>query len=167
MLKPRYLFAFSLLLLALTSCSFNPGMQGKGEIYLQGEWQQDSVIKQQQLLNYSLYSFKFSCDSFFVEMRSYSKVNTGVDTCMNSGHWTEYIKGSYKQSNDTLRLKGLFCNADYSYKKAEGCFRSGVYEENFKVSKQTDSLIQFSSTSNVIPIHLHLTNRIICNPKPL
>ena len=167
MLKSFYLSAFAFLLLALTSCSFNPGMQGKGADYLQGEWQQDSVIMQKQLLNYSLYNFKFSCDSFFVKVRSYSKVNVGIDTCMNSGQWTEYIKGSYKQSNDTLHLKGMFCNADYTFKKAEGCFRSGVYEEFFKVNKKTDSLVQFSSTSNVIPINIRLTNRIICNPKPL
>lgn len=166
MLKALHFFALVFLLSVVSACSFNPNLQGTGQAYIQGEWQQDSVIKQEQLLNYSLYNFKFSCDSFFVKMQTHSKVNTGVDSCMNRGNWTEYIKGSYSQSNDTLRLKGLFCNADYSLKN-DGCFRIGVYEEYFKVIKKTDSLIQFSSTSNVIPINLHLTKKIICNPKPL
>jgi hypothetical protein len=37
--------AFCFLLLALSSsCWFNPNTQTPGEGYLQGEWQQDSVI---------------------------------------------------------------------------------------------------------------------------
>lgn len=154
------------LLFALSSCTSNPNMQGAGQAYLQAQWQQDSIAQQKQLLSYSLYSFKFSCDSFFVQMRTVSKVNNGVDTCMNSGQWTEYAKGGYQQKNDTLKLHGLFCNADYSLKK-EGCFRIGVYEESFKVTKQNDSLIQFSSTSNVIPINLRLVKKLVCNPKSL
>jgi hypothetical protein len=162
-----YLSAFMLLLLALTSCMRNPNLQGKGEEYMQGEWQQDSVPLQKQLLSYSLYHYKFNCDSFFVTINSFSKVNTGYDTCMNAGHWKEYIRGTYKQSHDTLHIKGLFCNADFSFKKVGGCFRSGVYEEYFKVSKKTDSLIQLSSISNVIPVNLRLIKKITCRPKPL
>jgi hypothetical protein len=160
-------FCFLLLALTLTACSFNSGLQGKGQVYLQGDWQQDSVSLQKQLINYSLYNFKFSCDSFYMKISSFSKVNTGTDTCMNSGRWTEYIRGTYKQSNDTLHLKGIFCNADFSIKKESGCFRSGLYEEYFKVGKKTDSLIQFSSTSNVIPVNLRLTKRITCHQKLL
>ncbi|MDB5029737.1 MAG: hypothetical protein JWP71_458, partial [Mucilaginibacter sp.] len=103
----------------------------------------------------------------FMQISSFSKVNSGADSCMNAGHWTEYIRGTYKQSNDTLHIKGNFCNADYTLKKQVGCFRSGPYEEFFKVSKKTDSLIQFSSTSNVIPVNLRLIKKITCNPKPL
>jgi hypothetical protein len=35
----------------------------------------------------------------------------------------------------------------------------GPYEEFFKVSKKTDSLIQLSGTSSVIPINLHLIKK--------
>ena len=142
-------------------------MQGKGEAYLQGIWQQDSVPHQKQLLSYSLYNLTFSCDSFFMKINSYSKVNTGADSCMSSGHWTEYVKGNYQQRNDTLHLKGQFCNADYSLKEEGGCFRAGIYEDLFKISKKSDSLVQFSSASNVIPINVHLIKRIICQQKPL
>jgi hypothetical protein len=162
-------FSFSLLAFTflLSACTLNPSLQGKGESYLQGEWKQDSIPMQKQLLTYSLFKYKFSCDSVFIEVNSVSKVNSGMDSCMNAGHWTEYIRGTYHQSNDTLHIKGNFCNADYTLKKQIGCFRSGPYEESFKVSKKTDSLVQFLSTSNVIPVNLHLIKKITCDPKPL
>src|ERR1700710_349067 len=131
---------FTLLMaLALSSCTPNANLQGKGQVYLQGEWQQDAIPNEKQLLDYSIYHFKFSCDSFFVQINSFSKVNNGADTCMNSGHWSEYVRGSYQQHSDTLHLRGQFCNADYSLKQEGGCFRSGIYEEFFKISKKTDS----------------------------
>ena len=142
-------------------------MQTPGESYLQGEWQQDSVAGQKRLLSYSLYHFKFSCDSFFVAIKSYSKVNTGPDTCMRSGRWAEYCKGTYSQKQDTLHLKGQFCNADFSIKDDKGCFRSGDFEEIFKVSKKGGSLIRLESTSDVIPIDARLVKRLSCQPKPL
>ncbi len=162
---------FSFLLLAFyllsTACSFNPNVQGEGEKYLQGEWQQDSTSVQKQLLSYSLYKFKFTCDSFFVQQKSFSKVNNGIDTCGNSGHYTEYIRGTYLQHNDTLFLKGYFSNADYSLKKPGGCFRSGLYEEIFKVKKQADSLVQLTGTTSVIPINLRFKKALTCVVKPL
>jgi len=161
-----YLSTLSFLLLA-SSYHLNPDVQKPGEGYLQGEWQQDSVTNQKQLLSYSLYRLKFSCDSFYVTIKSFSKVNTGSDSCMDSGHWTEYCRGVYQQRHDTLQLKGQFCNADFTVKDDKGCFRSGDYDETFKVGKKTDSLVQFASTSNVIPINAHLIKRISCNPKPI
>jgi len=91
MQKPFYFLAICLL---FSACSFNPPIQGRGEDYIQGEWQQDSIPMQKKLLSYSLYNFKFSCDSFYVKVNSFSKVNSGADTCMNAGHWTEYIRGN-------------------------------------------------------------------------
>lgn len=160
-------FCFLLLALTLSACSFNPNVQGEGEKYLQGEWQQDSTSVQKQLLSYSLYKFKFTCDSFFVQQQTFSKINTGVDTCGNSGHYAEYIRGTYRQHNDTLFLKGYFSNADYSLKKLGGCFRSGQYEEFFKINKQADSLVQLTGTTSVIPINLRLTKALTCKVKPL
>ncbi len=164
--------AFTFLLLAFTltalaACSLNPGLQGKGEAYLQGEWKQDSIAVQKQLLNYSMYEFKFSCDSVYGTIRSFSKVNNGYDTCMNAGKWTEYFRGTYEQKDDTLRIKGNFCNADFSLKVPGGCFRSGVYQDVFKVSQKNDSLVVLSSVADVIPVNLRLINKIGCNPQPL
>ncbi|MFS2190048.1 fumarate hydratase [Mucilaginibacter sp. Mucisp84] len=161
------LIAFSLLLSAFSSCTMNPDKQTPGEGYLQGEWKQDSIPAQKSLVTYSLYDIKFSCDSFLLKISTVSKVNYGADTCMSKGHWDEYIRGTYSQRRDTLHIKGQFCNADGSYKNEQGCFRFGDYEEYFKVHKQSDSLIRFVSTSNVIPINAHLIKRTSCIPKPL
>lgn len=160
-------FCFLLFALSFTACKFNPDVQTPGQAYLQGEWKQDSVTMQQQLVSYSLYNLKFTCDSFFVQINTFSKVNTGADSCTRGGHWAEYAKGVYEQKNDTLHVRGLFCNADYSYKDPTGCLRSGVYEEYFKVKKKSDSLISLSPTSGVLPVDLRLIKRTVCNPKPL
>jgi hypothetical protein len=161
--------AFCILLgaLCLIACRFNPNVQTPGESYLQGEWQQDSVTMQKQLVSYSLYNLKFNCDSFFVSIKTISKVNPGADSCTRGGKWTEYAKGVYEQRNDTLHVRGLFCNSNYSYKEPTGCFRSGVYEEIFKVTRKTDSVIQFSPTSSVISFNTRLIKRNTCNPKSL
>ena len=163
-----YLLPFILLLLAsLSACRSNPNMQTPGESYLQGEWQQDPMPGQKRLLSYALYHFKFSCDSFFVAVNSFSKVNTGADSCMSSGHWHEYIRGTYQQLNDTLHLKGQYANADYTVKDDKGCFRSGDYEEFFKVVKTSGKSIKLLSTSNVIPINARLVEKLTCHLKPL
>jgi hypothetical protein len=154
-------------ILFLSSCSPNPNFQGRGKDYLQGEWQQQPGVIEKQLVNYTLYNFKFNCDSFFVAMQTHSKVNYGADTCMSSGQWTEYAKGKYEQRQDTLVMKGFFCNANYSLKDVGGCFRSGVYEDYFKTVKQSDSLINLTSTSSVLPLNLRLIKRTNCVPKPL
>lgn len=159
-------FAFLLIAFCLVSCSFNANLQGKGEAYLQGEWRQDFVPMQKKLTEYSLYNISFSCDSFYMQIKSFSKVDNGSDKCTASGHWTEYIKGAYQQHGDTLHMRGQFCNANYSLKQEGGCFRSGIYEETFMVKKNSDSLVSLTGSS-VIPIGLHLKKRTACTQKPL
>lgn len=163
-------FSFLLLtscLLLLSSCRFNPNYQGKGSDFLQGQWKQDSVERQKLLVSYSLYNFRFACDSFYVSIASVSKVNYGSDTCMNRGHWDEYARGTYEQRSDTLHLTGFFCNPDYSLKKEGGCFRFGAYVEDFKVSSKNDSTLSLLSFSNTIPVNLRLVKRVPCVAKPL
>jgi hypothetical protein len=175
MLRRTFAFVFVIpLLLALGSCIFslfscspNASIQGTGESFLQGEWEQVTNAADQKLVNYTLYHIKFTCDSFYVKMNTYSKVNYGADTCMNKGYWTEYAKGLYNMRNDTLHLKGFFTNADNSLKNVGGCFRAGVYEEYFKTRNDADTLLQLTNTSGVLPLNLHLNKRITCVPKPL
>ncbi|WP_158825905.1 fumarate hydratase [Mucilaginibacter lacusdianchii] len=154
-------------LLALSSCSPNSNLQGKGQDYLQGEWEQRQEAVHSKLLNYTLYHYKFTCDSFYVTLQSFSKVNYGADTCMNKGHWVEYAKGRYEQQHDTLMVKGFFCDSKFKIRNEGGCFRVGVYEELFKVTNHTDTSVQIRNTADVLPINLHLMKRITCNPKPL
>lgn len=165
--KAPLLLLAALLLLIYASCTFNPPLQGKGVEALHGEWQQDTSDLQKKLVNYTLYHYKFDCDSFFVQIKTFSKVNYGDDTCMRSGHWAEYAKGAYVLRHDTLRLQGLFCTANYQYKNEGGCFRSGYYDEHFTIAKKTDSVYQFTNTSSVTPFTVHLEKRNTCNPKAL
>lgn len=164
----RKAFAFLLLALSfLASCSSNPNTQGPGADYLQGEWQQRVDAVQEQLITHSVYRMRFSCDSFFIQQQTISKVNYGADTCMSKGRWTEYMRGVYEQKQDTLRLKGVFCNADFSLKLAGGCFRYGVYQEYFKIVHKADTAIEFTGTNDVVPIQLQLVKRTTCHVKPL
>ncbi len=167
MFKSRFVYILYSVFFTLAACSSNPNLQTKGDGYLQGEWQQEEEAVNKQLTTYTLYHFRFSCDSFFVAMQTHSKVNYGADTCMKSGLWTEYAKGRYTQHQDTLVMKGFFCNADYSLKNLGGCFRAGVYEDYFKTTARTGPAVKFTSTSSVLPIKLRLIKRINCVPKPL
>lgn len=163
------LSALSFLLSAfgLNSCSFNPNTQGKGEVYLQGEWQQQQDTIHKKLETYAIYHFKFDCDSFYLQIKSFSKVNYGADSCMKSGQWTEYTRGTYKQKTDTIYLKGQFCNRDFSLKDVGECFRAGDYSEAFRVLKKTDSLVQLTGIADVVPMNIRLEKRTICHQKPL
>lgn len=161
------LVAFSCWLLAFTSCAPNANMQGRGSDAMQGEWKQVPEALNNQLVTYTLYNFKFTCDSFFVAMQTHSRVNYGTDTCMNKGQWTEYVKGRYQQTKDTVWMRGFFCNPNYSLKNPGGCFRSGVYEAYFKVENVADTLLRLTPTSSVLPVTLHLVKRTNCVPKPL
>jgi hypothetical protein len=154
-------------LLYLSSCSPNARVQGRGIDELQGEWQQNAEPVHQKLVEYTLYQFRFTCDSFYVAMQTHSKINYGADTCLNRGRWTEYAKGQYEQRNDTLHLRGFFCLANYRLKNTGGCLRAGVYEDYFKIVKQSDSVASLTPTSGVLAANLHLIKRTNCVPKPL
>lgn len=150
----------------LASCKFKKSVQEPGTDFLQGEWQQNSVRMQNKLLSYSLYKFKFSCDSVYITTSNFSKVNYGEDSCMNQGKWKEYVRGKYELLHDTLRIRGLYCHPDFSLKN-EGCFHIGVYEDLFKLKKASDSLFHVISFSSTIPFDLRLTKKTICRPQPL
>jgi hypothetical protein len=154
-------------LLFLSSCRPNARIQSRGHDYLQGEWQQRAEPVHQKLVEYTLYQFRFTCDSFYVAMQTHSKVNYGDDTCLNRGRWTEYAKGQYEQRNDTLHLRGFFCYANYRLKNPGGCLRAGVYEDRFKAVKLSDSVVSLTPASGVLAANLHLIKRTYCVPKPL
>lgn len=159
-------FVVFTLLPSLTGCSFNKKVQDAGEPFLQGEWQQDSVMGKTQLINYSLSTYKFSCDSFYITIKTTNKVRYGMDSCLNKPDWTEYIKGRYTQYNDTLHFKGFYYNADGTLKRENTCYNSGVYNVLYGFKKITDSVIQLQSNSMVNPINMRLVNRTDCVPKP-
>lgn len=158
-------FAFCFLLF-LSTCSRLPNVQGNGEPSLQGVWNQDSVTNAEQLLNYTQHKFKFSCDSFYVDLTTTSKVNYYEEDCFNNGIWNEYAKGTYVVSGDTLFLVGTFTKANYK-QKVSGCYRSGRYVSNFKIkSTQKDQLV-LEGLNDQKECILTLKQNITCSPKAL
>lgn len=99
-----------------SACRFNPDIQGSGEKFLQGVWEEDSVRYQDQLLQYTRHKFVFTCDSFYATLVTKSRVNTSPDSCFNNGTWTEYAKGVYFVRRDTLYFTGTYTKANFKQK---------------------------------------------------
>ena len=87
-----YFLLSAFLLFTFISCTRLPNVQGKGETFLLGVWSQDSIANSEQLLTYTKHHFKISCDSFYVDLTTYSKVNYYEDSCFNNGIWKEHAK---------------------------------------------------------------------------
>ncbi len=154
------------LLLLVSACTRLPNVQGKGEIKLQGLWNQDSITNSDQLLNYTQHQFKFSCDSFYVDLTTHSEVNYYEEACFNNGVWKEYAKGTYVVSGDTLFLNGTFTKANYK-QKVSGCYRNGRYLINFKIMSADKDRIVLEGLNDQKECILNLKEKIICSPKAL
>ncbi len=160
-------FSFGFSFLALTSaCTRLPNVQGNGDASLQGVWSQDSVANAKQLLNYTEHKFKFSCDSFYVDLITHSKVNYYEEACFNKGVWKEYAKGTYVVRADTLFLKGTFTKANYK-QKVSGCYRNGQYLNNFKIKSADATNLVLVGLNDYKEVAMVLKEQINCVPKKL
>ena len=159
------LFTFNFLFLC-ASCTRLPNVQGKGEALLQGVWNQDSIADADQLLNYTQHRFKISCDSFYVDLTTYSKVNYYEDSCFNKGIWKEHAKGTYVVKGDTLILTGTFTKANYK-QKVTGCYRNGRYLSNFIIRSSGADRLVLESLNDHKECALVLKEKITCVPKEL
>lgn len=159
------LFTFNFLLLVF-SCSRLPNVQGKGETFLQGVWNQDSIANKEQMQSYTRHQFRFTCDSFYVDLVTHSKVNYYEEDCFNNGEWKEYAKGTYQVRNDTLMLVGDFTKANYK-QKVSGCYRLGRYLTNFKVKSWNAEQLQLENLSDQTEVKLNLKEKITCVQKAL
>ena len=158
------LLTFNFLL--FTACTRLPNVQGNGEVVLQGIWNQDSVANAEQLLNYTQHKFKFSCDSFYVDLTTHSKVNYYEEACFNKGVWKEYAKGTYLVKGDTLFLIGTFTKSNYK-QKVSGCYRNGRYLSNFKIKSTGPTRLVLESLNDQKECKLVLKEKIKCSPKEL
>jgi hypothetical protein len=162
----RIRFFSFLILCSLTACTRLPDIQGKGTEFLQGVWNQDSVANSDKLLNYTQHKFKFTCDSFYVDLITYSRVNYYEDSCYNKGVWKEYAKGTYLVRADTLFLAGTYTKANYK-QKISGCYQIGQYIKSFKIDHNEQTKVVLESTGNQREISLNLEQKIMCIPQPL
>ncbi|MFD0940089.1 fumarate hydratase [Pedobacter boryungensis] len=164
--KPLYFLLFTFLIFTYASCTRLPDVQGKGEVFLQGIWNQDSIANSVKLLNYTQHRFKISCDSFYVDLTTHSKVNYYEDSCFNKGVWKEYAKGTYIVKGDTLLLTGTFTKANYK-QKASGCYRNGQYISNFKIKSSSPTSLILENLNDQRECTLVLKEKITCVPKEL
>lgn len=141
-------------------------MQGRGADMLQGVWEEDQVMYPDTLLESTRHQIKFSCDSFYLTMKTTATVNRYPDSCFNNGVWMEYVKGTYRMKSDSLFLFGTFTKADFK-QKISGCYRIGTYKPVYLVRQAADSTLDLQSLQNHIPIRLNLKERIDCVPKSL
>ncbi len=152
--------------MTLTSCRFNPNLQGSGREDLQGIWEEDKVAYQNERLQYSQHQFRFSCDSVYVTINTFAKVSTYPDSCFNNGRWTEYAKGVYDTKKDTLIITATFTKPDFK-QKISGCYRSGQYTPVFVIRKSNADSLYLEGLQDHLPLSLALKERTICVQKPL
>lgn len=150
----------------LNSCARRANIQGKGTSFMQGEWNEDSVAFSSKLKTFTQHRFKFTCDSFYVDLTTDSKVNFYEDSCYNGGVWKEYAKGVYGIKNDTLALGGTFTHENYK-QKLTGCYRIGRYEKTFIIKKVDSNVIILVGAADQREITLNLKNKITCIQKAL
>ena len=166
MAKHSYFFFLVFSVLAYSSCKFNPNLQGIGTESLQGTWEEDSVDFQDQKLQYSKHRFRFSCDSVYVTIQTFAKVNMYPDSCFNNGTWTEYAKGTYLTKQDTLIVNATFTKSNFK-QKISGCYRIGQYLPAFVIRKNTVDSLYLESIQQHLQLKLSLKERTICVQKPL
>lgn len=168
--KYRYLkFLYVMLFIAVllySSCSRLPNIQGKGEEFMQGVWNEDAVAYSQKLSNYTQHHFKVTCDSIYIDLVTHSKVNFYEDSCFNNGVWKEYAKGVYTVRGDTLIVGATFTHANYK-QKISGCYRIGRYDKNFLIKKRVADTLILENLSDQREIKLTLKEKITCVQKEL
>ncbi len=166
MAKYACLLICILSVIAFSSCKFNPNLQGKGTENLQGIWEEDSVDYQNERLQYSKHQFRISCDSVYITIKTFAKVNTYPDSCFNNGSWTEYAKGTYLTKNDTLIFNTTFTKSNFK-QKISGCYRIGQYLPAYVIKRNTGDSLYLESTQQHQQIRMSLKEKSICVQKPL
>jgi hypothetical protein len=161
----NYLF-FLISFFLLCGCKFNPNYQGKGSDFLQGVWEEDSPAYTDSLIQYTSHRFRFTCDSVYITLFTTAKANYYPDSCFNSGKWTEYAKGNYAVSNDTLYIISTFTKENFK-QKLSGCYRIGQYLPTFLIKKSEANKLELQGLQQHIPLNLNLKERIKCIPQPL
>lgn len=152
------------MLFVFMACQRHSEMQTEGASFLQGVWTQDSIMQQQQMLNYTLHQFTFTCDSIYTEMHVHSKTKTIPDSCFKNGSWTEYAKGVYVIRGDSIIVEGIYTKAN-GKQKISGCYKSGQYLPRFKLVYHNKDSVVLESKFDSRPIILRKVKDITCVPK--
>ncbi len=147
------------------SCVRQSEMQEPGADFFQGEWVQDSIAGQDDMLHYTLHEMKVTCDSIYATLRVHSTVKNMPDSCFGDGEWTEYAKGVYVVRGDSLIVDGLYTKPNWK-QKISGCYRQGPFVPRFKITEKQADRIVLESRFDQRPIILRKTADITCVLKP-
>lgn len=141
------LIIWCILVLSFLGCRFNPNTQNKGAKYLQGQWLQVNNNLNNDLIEHKQHKYTFIRDSFYLILNNFSKANFANDTCYKKGKWTEFVKGVYSLSGDTIVLKGAYVSKSFRLKKSV-CYTTGNFEETLLYQKSRDSVLVLKSFTN-------------------
>lgn len=153
-------------LIAFSACRFNPEIQKPGHPSFQGVWEEEPLSYRDSLILHTKHTFRFSCDSFYVSIETFSKANYYADSCFRNGHWKEYAKGNYVVRNDTLYIIGTYTKENFK-QKLSGCFRTGQYIPMFLIRKTSPEKIELMNLEQHLPMTLKLKEKTTCTPQPL
>lgn len=151
-------------LIFLSSCKCNSNYQKSGEPSLQGTWIQETVPYQDELMNYELHEFRFSCDSVYIKINSFAKHPIIVDSCYKDGKWSEYARGLYVIRNDSLLIEATYVYEN-GKQKLKGCYHIGQYLPRLQIKKQSADSLYLEVRNSHIPINLRKTATTTCIPK--
>lgn len=155
------IFTFFFLVTISSACTFNKKEQVGGIDFLQGKWSEDKIENKAQLVSYQQHDFKFTCDSFYLQIKSYAKVNLNGGACYDKNEWKEYAKGYYELIGDTLKLEGNFVSKEFKFKPENSCYRVGKFQENFILIKEEKS----SQIIIMKSLQTNLTHQLILKEK--
>lgn len=159
-----YLGIFLGILFVFPRCQRHSEMQTEGVSFLQGVWVQDSIPQQQQMLNFTLHEFTFTCDSLYSKMYVHARTKTIPDSCYNNGSWTEYAKAVYVLRGDSIIAEGIYTKEN-GKQKISGCYKSGQYLPRFKLVYHDKDSVVLENKFDSRPIILRKTKDITCVPK--
>lgn len=151
-------------LLIVVGCQRHSEMQTEGTSYLHGVWVQDSIPHQDQMLNYTLHEFTFSCDSVYTTMHVHAKTKTMPDSCYKDGKWTEYAKAVYVVRGDSMIVEGIYTKENWK-QKISGCYKQGQYLPRFKIAYHSTDSIVLENKFDLRPIVLRKVADLTCIPK--
>jgi len=124
------------------ACHPNHSVQTPGDSSIQGIWEEELGPDQQDSLNqeFTLYHFRFQCDSVFIIQEVHDKNIHEDGTCFSNGLWKEYQKAGYVLQGDSIFLEGVYTKPNFKM-KASGCHHFGNFHESYKILKRIPVIV--------------------------
>jgi len=133
----RIMVVYIIILLAIAGCGKNECIsRSAAQSELAGRWQQEDA-NEPGWYERTTFDIGFAADSFKRVLTEWSDVGGGP--CPNSRH-NEFITGTFRLQDQTIRLSGIYTEADYS-PKISGCYNTGTYEKEFSIYKECELLM--------------------------